>query len=48
MANKTIIKKAKRAVERYVCKEQPLSKAEKDELKIRIQIAIQEYNQELR
>ena len=48
MANKTIIKKAKRAVERYVCKVQPLSKAEKDELKIRIQIAIQEYNQALR
>ncbi len=48
MAKKNIIKKAKRAVERYVCKVQPLSKDEKDELKMRIQMAIQEYNQALR
>ena len=48
MANKNIIKKAKRAVERYVCKVKTLSKAEKDELKMRIQIAIQEYNQAIR
>lgn len=47
MANKNILKKAKKAVERYVCKVQPLSKAEKDELKMRVQIAIQKYNQAL-
>lgn len=48
MASKKIIKKAKRAVGRYICKVQPLTKEEKAELKMRIEIAIQEYKQIIR
>gem|GEM_PF-1860389 len=43
MGKKQVIKGAQRAVERYLCRIQPLSKQEKDELKSRILLAIQEY-----
>jgi len=43
MANKAIIKNAQRAVERYICKIQPLSKGEKEELWARIKLAIKDY-----
>jgi len=46
MANRNkIIKQAKKAVEKYICKVQPLTQEEKEELKMRIQLAIKEYNQ---
>ena len=44
MANrKIIINRAKKVVDKYICKVQPLTPKEKDELKMRIQLAIKEY-----
>lgn len=41
---KNIINRTKKVVEKYICKVQPLSSKEKEELKMRIQLTIKEYN----
>ena len=49
MANRKIImNKAKKIVDKYICKVKPLSLKEKEELKMRIQLAIKEYNRATR
>ncbi len=45
MADKhTIIKKAKKTLRKYICQVAPLTPTEKEELRMRIKLAIQDFD----